>query len=162
MRDRIFLHHLLCSRIKAFFIVPYYTLFPTGFVFALRTESMALAFNAIIPHTRALSSSSSSVGFGSSSQKPSRPHFSTWVSHPRSRRLRNRISRGASASAGKTNALISDVEQHQLQGNDNGSTPASTSTTGKIFSNTAKNYYLLWLYFLTINILVAYGYGIFD
>ncbi|KAF3434890.1 hypothetical protein FNV43_RR21977 [Rhamnella rubrinervis] len=89
---------------------------------------MALAFNAIIPHTGVLSSSSS-VGFGSSSQKPSHSHFSTLVSHPRSRRVRNRISHGASAFAGKISAIISDVEQHQLQGNDTGSSPASTSTT---------------------------------
>lgn len=111
--------------------------------FVCSASSMALAFSPTIPHpTRALRSCP--LGLASSSSNPSHPFLFHRLPHTlRPRILRNSHGVSASASSTKTNATLSDVEQHQLQAADYGSPPTSTSTTCKICSNQP-----LWVLFL--------------
>ncbi|PON89893.1 glycerol kinase [Trema orientale] len=77
---------------------------------------MALAFNGVIPQTRALGTSRR---LSSPCHKASHTQFPTWVSLPKKR---------ISSSSAKIDSTLSDVEFNQLQDHANGFSPTPTST----------------------------------
>lgn len=89
---------------------------------------MAMALNSMIPHTRALSLSTS---LPSPHKKPSGPQFQ----QPYNRRPTTQIVQSAASSSTKT--TLTDLEHQLHEDRSTSFNPTSTSASGKFFSKSS-------------------------